>query len=174
MMNKLIVIIILSIINCAEFKSPRQYGIEQQLHAPCCWGGVIAEHDSPMAEAIKSIISVLIMDDFKFEDANIALLKTYDNQNIIDYSKKYLNNNMTDDDIINLFVGIHGEKIRALPENIGLGWITWKLPTFILFSSLIISSLVVRKFRSNTKNETQQINEKGFKKVDDAMKKMGI
>ena len=81
---------------------------------------------------------------------------------------------MTDDDIINLFVGIHGEKIRALPENIGLGWITWKLPTFILFLSLIISSLVVRKFRSNTKNETQQIDEKGFKKVDDAMKEMGI
>lgn len=173
-MNKLIIIIILSIINCAEFKSQRQYGIEQQLHAPCCWGGVIAEHDSPMAEAIKSIISILISDGFKIDDAHTALLKTYENQNIIDYSKKYINSNMTDDEIINLFVGIHGEKIRALPENKGLGWIAWKLPTFILFLSLIISTFVVQKFRSNSKYEIKKTDNNEFKNVDDAMKEMGI
>ena len=44
----------------AEFKSERQRTLEYQLNAPCCWGGVIAEHDSPIAQQIKQLIVLLM------------------------------------------------------------------------------------------------------------------
>ena len=173
-MNKLLLFGVFSILISAEFKSERQYGIEQQLHAPCCWGGVIAEHDSPMAEAIKSVINNLIQHEFKIEAVNRALLRTYDNQNILDYSNNILKKNMTDVEIINFFVGIHGEKIRALPENKGLGWITWKLPTFILILSLLIGFTIINRFQKNVQQTNQNIDNSKIKSVDEAMKKMGI
>ena len=173
-MNKLFLFTIFSVLVSAEFKSERQYGIEQQLHAPCCWGGVIAEHDSPLAEAIKSVINSLIQDRFNMEYINQALMVTYENQNILDYAKNFIKQNMTDDEIINFFVGIHGEKIRALPENKGLGWVAWKLPTFLLFLSLIIGFIVVNRFRKNVKKVNSDIDESKIKSVDNAMKEMGI
>ena len=173
-MNKLFLFTIFSVLVSAEFKSERQYGIEQQLHAPCCWGGVIAEHDSPLAEAIKSVINSLIQDRFNMEYINQALMVTYENQNILDYAKNFIKQNMTDDEIINFFVGIHGEKIRALPENKGLGWVAWKLPTFLLFLSLIIGFIVVNRFRKNVKKVNSDIDQSKIKSVDNAMKEMGI
>ena len=173
-MNKLFLLIIFSFIISAEFKSQRQYGIEQQLHAPCCWGGVIAEHDSPMSEAIKSVISALISDDFNIKNINSALIKTYENENILDYSSKFVKAKMIDEEIINFFVGIHGEKVRALPENKGLGWIAWKLPTFVLILSLIIAIKIVNNFRSIAIQNPPKIDNNNFKNVDKAMKEMGI
>ena len=165
---------IFSVLISAEFKSERQYGIEQQLHAPCCWGGVIAEHDSPLAEAIKSVINSLIQEEYNIESVNKALMVAYENQNILDYSKNILKQKMTDDEIINFFVGIHGEKIRALPENKGLGWIAWKLPTFLLFLSLLIGIIVVNRFQKNGKQTNPNIDQSKINSVDNAMKEMGI
>ena len=173
-MSKLFLFTIFSLLISAEFKSERQHGIEQQLHAPCCWGGVIAEHDSPLAEAIKSVINSLIQDRFNLESVNKALMIAYENQNILDYSKNILKQNMTDDEIINFFVGIHGEKIRALPENKGLGWITWKLPTFLLFLSLLIGIIVVNRFQKNGNKTNPNIDQSKINSVDNTMKEMGI
>tara|TARA_B100000700_G_C14692503_1_gene690591 strand:- start:14 stop:535 length:522 start_codon:yes stop_codon:yes gene_type:complete len=173
-MSKLFLFTIFSLLISAEFKSERQYGIEQQLHAPCCWGGVIAEHDSPLAEAIKSVINSLIQDRFNMESVNQALMVAYENQNILDYAKNFIKQNMTDDEIINFFVGIHGEKIRALPENKGLGWIAWKLPTFLLFLSLLIGIIVVNRFQKNGKQTNPNIDQSKINSVDNAMKEMGI
>jgi len=173
-MNKFLLILIISFLCGAEFKSSRQYGIEQQLHAPCCWGGVIADHDSPQAVAIKAIINDLINPNFEIENVNISLRSAYENENIIDYAKSYFKNNMTDEEIVNFFVGIHGEKIRALPENKGLGWVAWKLPTFLLFLSILIGLIVVRNFRKNAIEKNENISRKKFKNVDKAMEEMGI
>lgn len=173
-MVKFIFFFLIAIIYSAEFKSERQYGIEQQLHAPCCWGGVISEHDSPMAEAIKSIIQTLIDDNFNLEIVNSKLLLAYENQNILDYSKSFLKKNMTDDEIVNFFVGIHGEKVRALPENKGLGWIAWKLPTFMLFLSIFIGIIIVRNFRGNKSQNNEITSKNEFINVDKAMKEMGF
>ena len=173
-MNKFLLILIISILCGAEFKSSRQYGIEQQLHAPCCWGGVIADHDSPLAIAIKSIINAIILPNFKIENVNITLTNAYENENIIDYSKSYLKNNMTDEEIVNFFVGIHGEKIRALPENKGLGWVAWKLPTFILYLSILIGLIVIRNFRKNALKIPIKATKNKFKDVDKVMEEMGI
>ena len=173
-MNKMFIFVFFSILISAEFKSERQYGIEQQLHAPCCWGGVIAEHDSPLAEAIKNIINKLIQENFNSEAVNEALINTYENQNILNFSKNIIKKNMTDNEIVNFFVGIHGEKIRALPENIGLGWIAWKLPTFLLFLSLLIGIIVVNRFQKNGKQTNPNIDQSKINSVDNAMKEMGI
>ena len=83
-MNNFIFLITLSYLFGAEFKSERQHIIEQQLHAPCCWGGVIAEHDSPKAESIKAIIKNLIDENFDLKLINSSLLATYGNRNILD------------------------------------------------------------------------------------------
>ena len=158
----------------SEFKSQRQYEVEQNLHAPCCWGGIIAEHDSPIANNIKLIIKEIISNKFNLETINSIINNSYEDKNIKNYTTKYIKENMTDEEIVNFFVGIHGEKIRALPENKGLGWVAWKLPIFILFSSIIIAILIIINFK-NTFKETTILNKNtNFKKVDDEMKKMGI
>ena len=173
-MNSLFLILILSTLFGAEFKSQRQYVIEQQLHAPCCWGGVIAEHDSPLANSIKMVVKAIVADEFDREEINSALQIAYENENIHDYSQKHITEDMTDTEIVEFFIGIHGEKIRALPENTGLGWVAWKLPTFMLVLSLIVAMFIINKFRSIPKKSVNIGDISNFKKVDDEMKKMGI
>ncbi len=172
-MNKFIYLFLIASLFCVEFKSQRQYQLEQQLHAPCCWGGVIAEHDSPIANGIKLIINNIISDEFDKNKINNTLLQVY-NKNVLDYSNKFIKQNMTDEEIINFFVGIEGEKIRALPENKGLGWVAWKLPIFILFLSILIGIIIINRFRALPKEINQNIKHTSFEKVDDEMKKMGF
>jgi cytochrome c-type biogenesis protein CcmH/NrfF len=172
-MNKFLLFIFITSLFCVEFKSQRQYQLEQQLHAPCCWGGVVAEHDSPIANGIKLIINNIISDEFNINEINYALIQVY-NKNVLVYSNKLIKENMTDEEIINFFVGIEGEKVRALPENKGLGWIAWKLPTFILFLSLLIGFIIINKFRVIPKEYNQNKKQSSFKNVDDEMKKMGF
>lgn len=173
-MIKFLIITFFSVIFNAEFKSERQYEIEQQLHAPCCWGGVIAEHDSPLAEGIKSIINALISESFNIDKISTAIRATYDNPNIESYFREIVKPNMTDAEIIVFFEQIHGEKVRALPDNIGLGWVAWKLPTFILFLSLIIGIIVVKKLQTKTHSPQPKIDQSKINSVEEAMKKMGI
>jgi hypothetical protein len=144
------------------------------LHAPCCWGGVIAEHDSPKAESIKAIIKNLIDENFDLKLINSSLLATYGNRNILDLAKNNIKEFMTDDEIIEFFVMIHGEKIRALPENKGLGWLAWNLPTFLLFSSLVTAYFIVKKLTKTTKSTSIIINNQQKKIVDEAMRDIGI
>jgi len=172
-MNKFIYLFLIASLFCVEFKSQRQYQLEQQLHAPCCWGGVIAEHDSPIANGIKLIINNIISDEFDKNKINNTLLQVY-NKNVLDYSNKFIKQNMTDEEIINFFVGIEGEKIRALPENKGLGWVAWKLPTFILILSILMGIIIINRFRALPKEINQNIKNTSFEKVDDEMKKMGF
>jgi cytochrome c-type biogenesis protein CcmH/NrfF len=173
-MNNFFLLLIISTLFCAEFKTQRQYKIEQQLHAPCCWGGVIAEHDSPFANGIKTVIKNILSEEFNIQEINSALLQVYKN-NVLEYANKNIKQNMTNEEIVNFFVGIEGEKMRALPENKGLGWIAWKLPTFVLILSLIISFIIINKFRSVPQKKYAPINgENQYKKVDNEMKKMGF
>ena len=60
---------------------------------------------------------------------------------------------------------IHGEKIRALPENKGLGWLAWNLPTFLLFSSLVTAYFIVKKLTKTTKSTSIIINNQQKKTV---------
>ena len=173
-MNKIFIIIIISTNFCAEFKSQRQYEIEQKLHAPCCWGGVIAEHDSPLANNIKSIIKTIISNDYNWATIYNTIKNTYQNENIKNYSQQHIKKNMTDNEIVNFFIGLHGEKIRALPENNGLGWIAWKLPTFMLILSILIAIFIIKKFRSTMDQSINVKENHNFKKVDEEMKRMGI
>ena len=76
---------------------------------------------------------------------------------------------MTDNEIVNFFVGIHGEKIRALPENIGLGWIAWKLPTFLLFLSLLIGFFIVNQFQKNGNKPIKAIDKSKVKSVEEGL-----
>lgn len=172
-MNKFIYLFLIGSLLCVEFKSQRQYQLEQQLHAPCCWGGVIAEHDSPIANGIKLIINNIISDEFDKNKINNTLLQVY-NKNVLDNSNKFIKQDMTDEEIINFFVGIEGEKIRALPENKGLGWVAWKLPTFILLLSILMGIIIINRFRALPKEINQNIKNTSFEKVDDEMKKMGF
>ena len=120
------------------------------------------------------VVKAIIADEFDRRVINSALQIAYENESIYDYSQKHITENMTDTEIVEFFVGIHGEKIRALPENTGLGWVAWKLPTFILVFSLIIAIFIINKFRSIPHKSVNVRDISNFKKVDDEMKKMGI
>ena len=93
---------------------------------------MIAEHDSPIAEQIKQIIGTLTAKSYSQEKVLRSISSTYLKGEIIDQLIPLLHAEMTDDEIIDLFTGIHGSQVRALPKNEGIGWITWKLPIFVL------------------------------------------
>ena len=159
----------------AEFKSERQRTLEYQLNAPCCWGGVIAEHDSPIAQQIKQLIVLLISNSFAEKELISKINEIYSSNDLFETIKSLIHNKMSDNEIIDLFSLIHGEKIRALPKDEGIGWIAWKLPTFILFVSLITAVIIVKKisFRKNYSKKFE-LSHKQIQLVDDEMKKRGL
>ena len=158
-----------------EFKSERQRGIEYQLNAPCCWGGVIAEHDSPIAEQMKQIIMTLTAKSYSQEKVLRSISSTYLKGEIIDQLIPLLHAEMTDDEIIDLFTGIHGSQVRALPKNEGIGWIAWKLPIFVLIISILSAGLIVKKISRKSSRELKpELPENTFISVEREMKKRGI
>ena len=99
----------------------------------------------------------------------------YSSNNLFETIKSLIHNKMSDNEIIDLFSLIYGEKIRALPKDEGIGWIAWKLPTFILFVSLITAVIIVKKisFRKNYSKKFE-LSHKQIQLVDDEMKKRGL
>lgn len=159
----------------AEFKSERQRGIEYQLNAPCCWGGVIAEHDSPIAEQMKQIIGALTAKSYSQEKVISSISGTYLKSEIIDQLIPFLHAGMTDDEIIDLFTGIHGSQVRALPKNEGIGWIAWKLPIFVLIISILSAGFIVRNLSRKSSGKLEhELPDNTFISVEREMKKRGI
>ena len=141
----LINIIIISLAS-SQFKSDRQNGIESIIMAPCCYGGIVLEHNSEVSTLMSNFIKKVISENFDKEDVvndlnkiiDIAmksdfLLLDRDKYNFIDE----IHYNMTDNEILNLFINIFGDKIRAIPDDDFLGRMTWFFPLIVIFIGLI-------------------------------------
>ena len=65
-----------------QFKSDRQNKIESSILAPCCYGGIVADHNSMLAKLISNIINSLI-DDNKDKDVIPDMLLKFPERNYI-------------------------------------------------------------------------------------------
>ena len=157
-----------------QFKSDRQNKIESSILAPCCYGGIVAEHNSMLAKLISNIINSLIDDNKDKDDiieelnqlVNISISNDFLTNNKLNYNfKNLIHSNMNDDEILKLFIEIYGEKIRAIPQDNIFGKLTWLAPFIIIIIGVVLISFVIFNLSSNnqyilTKHEMLNIEEK--------------
>ena len=144
-MKILLINIIIISLAFSQFKSDRQNGIESIIMAPCCYGGIVSEHNSEISTLISNFIKKIISENFDKEDV------VNDLNNIIDVSVKSgflvldrdkynfidkIHYNMTDNEILNLLINIFGDKIRAIPNDDLFGRMTWFFPLIVIVIGL--------------------------------------
>ena len=151
-------------ISFSQFKSERQIHIESLLLAPCCYGGIVSEHDSPLSNNISLLINRLISDKFNLDEVK-PQIESMINENHLSIENKLdiikvLHPNMTDETIVNLFVKLFGLHIRALPSDTLIGKLAWIVPFIFLFISLIIVSVLIFQFNNkiNKNNKLEDIS----------------
>tara|TARA_B100000579_G_scaffold424803_1_gene429701 strand:+ start:583 stop:1068 length:486 start_codon:yes stop_codon:yes gene_type:complete len=155
----------------AEFKSDRTVFLESQIMAPCCYGGVLREHDSEIANNLKLLISYLIENPLKKNEIIKIINNTVPNLKNIDF-KNDIFSNMSNSDIINFFIKLYGPRIKASPPINGLGIIAWNFPLIILIVGLITSTFYIKKFIiNNPKNSPKKkFDENHEKKIISKLK----
>ncbi len=144
----------------SQFKSDRQNVIESMIMAPCCYGGIVSEHNSEISELISNFIKKIISQNFDKEDV------VYDLNNIIDISMKNgfllldrdkynfidkIHYNMSDNEILNLLINIFGNKIRAIPDDDLFGKMTWFFPLIVIVIGLIFIYNIITNLSYNDK-----------------------
>ena len=155
---KLILLIIISItFSFSQFKNDRQSNIESKILAPCCYNGIILEHNSDISNLISSLISSLVNDKYNKDNILLKLeeLLSVSKKQISLEGKKQLYNNihqkMSDQNILKIFTLIYGEKIIAIPPNNSFGKITWFMPFIILLIAISVLSIAISQIRFKTK-----------------------
>lgn len=147
----MIILVIFSVV-FSQFKSERQQEIESLLIAPCCFGGVLAEHDSPLSKKISEIVEELISKEVIINSVGIELdkmiidfnIETSLDQQVLFHSQ--LHGQMNNEEIINMFVLIFGERVRSVPRQTGLGKLAWTMPMFFIIFGLIFITIIIRSF----------------------------
>ena len=122
------------------------------LIAPCCFGGVLAEHDSPLSKKISEIVEELISKEVIINSVGIELdkmiidfnIETSLDQQVLFHSQ--LHGQMNNEEIINMFVLIFGERVRSVPRQTGLGKLAWTMPMFFIIFGLIFITIIIRSF----------------------------
>jgi len=157
-----------------QFKSERQNNIESLILAPCCYGGIVSEHNSMITKLISNVINSLIeksineqniKDDLN-EIIDISIQSGFITHRKIKYDfENRIHSNMQDNDILNIFINIYGEKIRAIPQNNFFGKITWFFPLAIFFGGTffifyIINNLSKKDFKILSNQEILNIENK--------------
>ena len=156
-------------ITFSNFVSKKQYDIESLILAPCCYGGIVSEHNSPLSKLISNFVQEIYSENF---DKQKAILKLED---IVDFSikkglinrtnyqenYKLISQNMDQEVFLKLFINLFGEKIRAVPQNNFFGKITWIFPYVIMVIGFLIVSYVIKNLSfDNTKTLSEVEKEK--------------
>ena len=169
----LIYVMILSFV-FTQFKSDRQNNIESWILAPCCYGGIVSEHNSMITKLISNLIKNLTKENFseqKIKDDFNEIIDISIKNGFIKHQKpKYdftnkIHSKMQDNEILDLFIDIYGEKIRAIPQDNIFGKITWFFPILIILISLgllyfIINNLSKKEHPILSKKEMLVIENK--------------
>ena len=141
----------------SQFKSDRQVNIESKILAPCCYNGIILEHNSDISNLISSIISSFISEDYIKKNILLKLdeLILLSNKQITSEAKKKIYNSihqkMNNENIIKVFINIFGDKISAIPPNNLFGKITWLMPLFLLIIAISLLSIGIKKIYYQSK-----------------------
>ena len=156
------IILIIFSVGFSQFKSERQQEIESLLIAPCCFGGVLAEHDSPLSKKISEIVEELISEEVIINSVSIELdkmiidfnIETSPDQQVLFHSQ--LHDQMNNEEIINMFVLIFGERVRSVPRQTGLGKLAWTMPMFFIIFGLIFITIIIRSFSQKKESIRQE------------------
>ena len=146
------IILIIFSVAFSQFKSERQQEIESLLIAPCCFGGVLAEHDSPLSKKISEIVEKLISEEVIINSVGIELDKMIIDFNIETSREEWklvhrqLHDQMDNEEIIEAFILIFGERVRSVPRQTGLGKLAWTMPMFFIIFGLIFITIIIRSF----------------------------
>ncbi len=92
--------------------------IEDQLIAPCCWSQPVSEHDSEVAQQIRTEVASMVA------------------------------SGKSRDEILNVFVARYGERILATPRAKGFNTLVYLLPWAALPIGLWILFLLLKKLKS--------------------------
>ena len=174
----IIFILLFSIsISFTQFKNDRQINIESKILAPCCYNGIILEHNSDVSKLISSIIKNIINENFNKDKILLQLDKLIllSNIKISNKIKTKIYNNIyqgiSDENIINIFISIFGEKIIAIPLNNIFGKITWLMPSILLILSISILLIRINNLYSQPKNTINKISIKETKNIEKMINK---
>ncbi len=146
-----------------QFKSEMEKQMESILMAPCCGGGTLAEHsDNTMTLNIKAILRALTTEEYDKQHILDLFELAYKTQNMMNahfspqtkqpdqvlaHVSEVVHPSMTADEIADLFVWIHTDRIRSAPEESGVGGLlAWNTPAAILLAGIILMTLVVQRF----------------------------
>jgi cytochrome c-type biogenesis protein CcmH len=88
--------------------------IDGKLMAPCCWSGLVSQHDSQVAREIR-------------QQTRYMLAAGKSEQEILDY-----------------YVSLYGERILASPRPRGFNLLVWILPWLLLVAGIAFVVLLLR------------------------------
>lgn len=163
-------------ISFSNFVSEKQYDIESLILAPCCYGGIVSEHNSPMSKLISNFVKEIYSENFDNKQAISKLDEIIDfsiknglmNRTKNQENYKLISHNMDQEVFLELFVNLFGEKIRAVPQNNFFGKITWIFPYSIMIIGIIFVSYVIKNLSFNDK---QILSEVETEKIEQQIKK---
>ena len=71
---------------------------------------------------------------------------------------------MKDEEILNLFINLYGEKIRAVPQNNFFGKITWIFPLLIMIVGILTVTNVIKNLSFNNSKTLSDLEIKKIEK----------
>ncbi len=173
-MNKYLIFIFITTACFSQFKPERQRQVEALLNAPCCFGGVLSEHDSPLSNKMKEIIAKLISEDFVVDEVRLELnnlvteFKIPVSSALTNNINSILQSPMSDSEIVDLFVLIFGERVRSTPGQSGLDKLAWGMPIVFIIFGLFLITIILKKF-SNEREllHENKLTDKELQKIED-------
>ena len=172
-MKYYLIILVIFSMGISQFKSERQQEIESLLNAPCCFGGVLAEHDSPLSKRISEIVEKLISEDVSINSINLELdnmiidfnIATSPDQRTLIHSQ--LQDQMDNEEIIEAFVLIFGERVRSVPRQTGLGKLAWTMPIVFIILGLIFITIIIMSFSNKKKLiKEEKLSDEDISKIE--------
>ena len=129
-------------------KSALQRELEQEIMAPCCYGGVVADHESQAAEQVKAQIAQLIAEG------------------------------KTAEEIKDMFVAIYGEQILARPRARGFNLLAYIIPPVLLLLGGLVVVYIINHMKTQAPQKAPLVrksySEEFVRKVEREMRDLDI
>jgi cytochrome c-type biogenesis protein CcmH len=129
-------------------RSALQRELEQEIMAPCCYGGVVADHESQAAEQVRAQIAQLIAEG------------------------------KTAEEIKDMFVAIYGEQILARPRAQGFNLLAYIIPPALLLLGGLVVIYIINRMKTTAPQEVpparKSYSEEFLRRVEQEMQDLNI